>query len=52
MRLETDGEQSDSAGPGLSEALKTFTSLINRGGLLCPSELAVNVTTDIYHTYR
>ena len=51
MRLETDGEQSDRAGPGLSEALKTFTNLINRG-LLCPSELAVNVTTDICHTYR
>lgn len=50
--LEADDEQLESAGPGLRKALATFTDLVNRGGLLCPSELAVDVTTDICHTYR
>ena len=50
MRLEADDEQLESA--GLREAVKTFTDLISRGGLLCPSDLAVDVTTDICHIYR
>lgn len=51
-KLRVDSETVDGAGPGLTAALKTFTELLNRGGLLCPSELAVEVTTDICHVYR
>ncbi|KAF0287545.1 hypothetical protein FJT64_014052 [Amphibalanus amphitrite] len=52
MRLEEDSEPMDGSGPGLMDAVKTFTELLNRGGLLCPSELAVHVTTDMYLMYR
>ena len=51
-KTTTDIEELDGAGAGLKQALRTFTELLNRGGLLCPSELAVDVTTDICHTYR
>ena len=51
-RLEADNEPVDGAGPGLMEAVKAFTDLLNRGGLLYPSELAVHVTSDICLMYR
>ena len=49
--LDTDVGQLEITAPGLDEAVKTFTDL-NRGRLLFPSELAVDLSVNIWHVYR
>ena len=50
--LDADADHHGVAAPGLDEAIKTFTDLLNRGRLLCPSELAVNLSMKICLVYR
>ncbi|XP_043218350.1 uncharacterized protein LOC122379861 [Amphibalanus amphitrite] len=52
VRLDADLEHHGDGAAGLAEAIKTFTDLLNRGKLLYPSELAVELSMNICHVYR
>jgi hypothetical protein len=47
ISLDVDEAQED-----VRKSLKTFTDLLNRGNLMCPSITAVDVSKEICHTYR
>ena len=52
VRIEGDIRLPGISAPDLGETARTFTSLLNRGRLLCPSELGVELSSNICHTYR
>ena len=52
VRTDVEDSQPEVTAPELAEAVKSFTALLNRGGLLCPSELTVDLSMNICHVYR